>query len=121
MVAGEIVRVVVLDVGGAARSSEEFSCALSDLMVSGTSHVAFVIGGAGNDGLGGGAGVWTSNGKLSVAAICHDQGHRPFVVFNTTGVDRSETVDVIVWDNAPHVSGKHLRTFDRTYSRLCEW
>lgn len=58
--------------------------------------------------LGGGAGVWTSDGKLSVAAVRHDQGHRPFVVFNTTGVERSETVEVVVWDKAPHSAGRSL-------------
>ncbi len=59
-------------------------------------------------GLGGGAGMWTSDGKLSVAAVCHDQGHRPYVIFNTTGTGRFEVVEVLVWDNAPQVSGKPL-------------
>lgn len=38
--------VVVLDSGGVKRSSEAFSEHLSRLMLEGTSHVAFVIGGA---------------------------------------------------------------------------
>ncbi len=38
--------VVALEVGGTQRSSAEFSEHLSGLMLSGTSHVAFVIGGA---------------------------------------------------------------------------
>lgn len=42
----ESAHVVVLDVKGTQRSSQEFSQRLSDLMVGGTSHVAFVIGGA---------------------------------------------------------------------------
>lgn len=38
--------VVVLEVGGTQRSSEEFSAWLAEGMLSGRSHVAFVIGGA---------------------------------------------------------------------------
>lgn len=40
-------RVVALDVGGAVRTSEELARWLENLMVGGTSHVAFVLGGAG--------------------------------------------------------------------------
>lgn len=42
----EGAHVVALDIGGAQRSSEAFSEHLSGLMVSGTSTIVFVIGGA---------------------------------------------------------------------------
>lgn len=38
--------VVALDIGGARRSSEEFSAWLGEGMVAGRSHIAFVLGGA---------------------------------------------------------------------------
>lgn len=42
----DAARVIALDLRGKQRSSEEFSDHLGDLMVGGTSHVTFVIGGA---------------------------------------------------------------------------
>lgn len=42
----ESAHLIVLDVAGTQRSSEGFSKHLAELMVGGTSHIAFVIGGA---------------------------------------------------------------------------
>lgn len=42
----ESAHLIVLDVGGTQRSSDGFSEHLAELMVGGTSHLAFVIGGA---------------------------------------------------------------------------
>ncbi|MDI6901175.1 MAG: 23S rRNA (pseudouridine(1915)-N(3))-methyltransferase RlmH [Anaerosomatales bacterium] len=42
----ESARLVLLDIGGKARGSEEIAAWLSDLALDGDSHVAFVLGGA---------------------------------------------------------------------------
>ncbi|MHC4883665.1 MAG: alpha-mannosidase [Planctomycetota bacterium] len=55
--------------------------------------------------LGGGAGVWTGDGNLSSAELVNDHGDRPFVLFNSTGAERREVVEVTLWDDAaPHES-----------------
>ncbi|HEY3233722.1 MAG TPA: hypothetical protein VGJ84_03340, partial [Polyangiaceae bacterium] len=51
-------------------------------------------------GLGGGAGSFCADGRLSVAEVNNDQGARPFVLFNPTLWDRDEVVEVFVWDRA---------------------
>jgi len=49
--------------------------------------------------LGGGAGMWTRDGKLSSAELASDGSTRPFMLWNTTGWDRDEVVEAVLWFN----------------------
>lgn len=49
--------------------------------------------------LGGGAGMWTRDGKLSTAELASDGSTRPFMIWNTTGWDRDEVVEAVLWFN----------------------
>ncbi len=51
--------------------------------------------------LGAGAGYGSADGALSGAERTSGEGNRPFVVFNSNAWDRTEVVEVTVWDTAP--------------------
>lgn len=56
--------------------------------------------------LGAGAGLWTADGAISTAELHHDTGERPFVLFNSLSTERTEIVEVTVWDDAPPLSAR---------------
>ena len=63
-------------------------------------------------GLGAGVGHGTQDGGLSRADVSTGEGRRPVVLFNPTGFDRDEVIEVTVWDNGP-AGTKPMR--DRAY------
>jgi len=50
--------------------------------------------------LGAGSGVDGSNGAISSAERSGGLGNRPFMVFNSTASERSEVIELKIWDNA---------------------
>ena len=52
-----------------------------------------------SDSFGAGVGIGSFDGNISTAEQSTGRGSRPFVLFNTTAVERNETVVVTVWDN----------------------
>jgi len=53
------------------------------------------------DSLGAGVGFGTGDGRPSAADQGTGQGNRVFVLFNPTQAARAETVEALIWDNAP--------------------
>jgi alpha-mannosidase len=53
------------------------------------------------DGMGGGVGNSSADGRMSAAEQGTGQGNRAFVVFNPTPGERTDTVDAMIWDNVP--------------------
>jgi alpha-mannosidase len=51
--------------------------------------------------LGAGVGYRAADGRLTHADQSAGHGPRPFVVFNPTAIDRAETIEATIWDNAP--------------------
>ena len=60
------------------------------------------------DAFGAGAGIGAINGQLSIAEQSAGYGIRPFVIFNPTAFDRTEIVEVVIWDNPLPNDGKSL-------------
>jgi alpha-mannosidase len=52
-----------------------------------------------SDSFGAGVGIKACNGNISSAEKSSGRGCRPFVLFNTTAVERKEVVEITVWDN----------------------
>lgn len=66
------------------------------------------------DAFGAGVGIGSVNGNLSSAEQSAGSGDRPFVIFNPTAVERSEVIEVTVWDNP--VPGDITPLKDRQYA-----
>jgi alpha-mannosidase len=66
------------------------------------------------DAFGAGAGIDSACGNLSVAEQSSGSGERPFVIFNPTSADRSEVIEITIWDNP--VPGDITPLKDRQYA-----
>lgn len=63
-------------------------------------------------GMGGGVGIGANNGSISVAEQSSGQGLRPFILFNSVGVERNDIIEATIWDHAPIGDDSKLNDLD---------
>lgn len=66
------------------------------------------------DSFGAGVGIGAVAGNMSTAEQSTGSGNRPFILFNPTAADRSEVVEVTIWDNPVPEDNRQLK--DREFS-----
>lgn len=66
------------------------------------------------DAFGAGVGIGAGEGNLSIAEQSSGRGVRPFVIFNPTAGERSQVIEVTVWDNP--VPGDSIQLKDKLFA-----